>query len=403
VIDSRAQTILAVNSGSSSLKVGLFQVDDELTEVGSIIADGIGTPSSRLKSTGISDDSSRHGLTLADHDAAIRAVLGRLNAQSLGTSLTGIGYRIVHGGRKYTTSGCRIDESTLAYLDEVTQLAPEHMPQALTAVRLFRQEFPSLPHVACFDTAFHRTMSSLAQQYPLPDTRDTADIIRYGFHGLSCESVLMQLRRVDPDAVNGRLVIAHLGNGASMTAIRYGQSVDTTMGFTPTGGLMMGTRTGDLDPGVLLYLLSTGRMTLVEVNELVNRCSGLKGVSGWTSEMRDLLHSSGTDPKAANAIALYCYLARKQLGALSTVLGGLETLVFTGGIGEHAPAIRSGICANLDFLGVALNENRNERDATVISRDDARVTVRVLPSDEDRVIAQHTYASIKGEIDDIPL
>jgi acetate kinase len=224
-----------------------------------------------------------------------------------------------------------------------------------------------------------------------------AGVIRYGFHGLSYEYIMQALRVVDPQAANGRVIIAHLGNGASMAAVRGGQSVETTMGFTPTGGLVMGTRTGDLDPGVLLYLLQTRGMPAEQVNDLVNRQAGLLGVSGISADMRDLLEREAHDPAAAAAVDLFCYQARKFLGALAAVLGGVETLVFTGGIGEHAAPIRARICAGLAFLGLEIDAGRNQQHAPVISPDDAPVTVRVIATDEDRMIARHTYRLITHE------
>jgi acetate kinase len=254
-----------------------------------------------------------------------------------------------------------------------------------------------VPQVACFDTAFHRTLPPVAQRYPLPRALHDAGVVRYGFHGLSYEYIMQALRAVDPDAANGRVIVAHLGNGASMAAVRDGQSIDTTMGFTPTGGLVMGTRTGDLDPGVLLYLLQTRGMPAEQVNTLVNRQAGLLGVSGISADMRDLLEREAREPAAAAAVDLFCYQARKFLGALAAVLGGIETLVFTGGIGEHAAPIRARICASFEFLGLEIDAGRNQQHAPVISPDGASVTVRVIPTDEDRMIARHTYRLITHE------
>jgi acetate kinase len=383
-----------VNSGSSSLKIGLFEPGDPFQEIGSISADGIGTDASRIQSDGLLDAPSPTSLTLADHAAAIRATLDHLDATGIRSAVSGIGHRVVHGGGRYLAPWHLIDDEMLRELRRLVPLAPEHLPQAIAGIEKFRHAFPSIPHVACFDTAFHRTLNPLARQYPLPHTADTAEIVRYGFHGLSCESVLEQFKGLDPKAAAGRLVIAHLGNGSSMTAVRNGQSVETTMGFTPTGGLMMGTRTGDLDPGVLLYLMSAKGMDVEALRRLVNKQSGLKGVSGRTSEMRELLE--GADADAANAVALYCYLARKQLAGLIAVLGGIETLVFTGGIGEHAAPIRAGICADFEFAGIALDTARNAHDDSIISARASRVCVRVIPTDEDRVIARHTLSALRG-------
>jgi acetate kinase len=316
--------------------------------------------------------------------------------------VVGIGHRIVHGGRSFSAFHV-IDDRLIDELRALVPLAPEHLPQAISAIEHFADAFPSVRGVACFDTAFHSTMPALARHYPLPKSGHTRDVIRYGFHGLSCESVISTLKSMDESAANGRVIIAHLGNGASMTALRHAKSIDTTMGFTPTGGLMMGSRTGDLDPGVLIFLSSEQKMTPAEIADLVNQQAGLKGVSGLTSDVRELLELAPHNPRAANALDLYCYLARKQLGGLIAVLGGLETLVFTGGVGENAAPIRSGICRNMEFLGLTLDESRNTGNAPVISAVDSAVTVRVIPTDEDRVIALHTLSAIGGETDDVSI
>jgi acetate kinase len=388
--------VLAVNSGSSSLKIGLFELGETLREIGSIEAVGVGTDAARIRSAGVLEAPSPADVTLSDHDAAIQAVLALLDANAARARVAAAGHRVVHGGRRYLDSWHLIDDEMMQELQRLVPLAPEHLPQAIAGIERFRAAFPSIPHVACFDTSFHRTLTPLARQYPLPHTPDTADIVRYGFHGLSCESVLEQL---DPAAALGRLVIAHLGNGSSMTAVRDRKSVETTMGFTPTGGLMMGTRTGDLDPGVLLSLMSAKDMSGEALRRLVNKQSGLKGVSGQTSEMRQLLEDAG--PDAANAVALYCYLARKQLAGLIAVLGGIDTLVFTGGIGEHAAPIRDGICADFEFAGIVLDEGQNAAGDPIISAATSTVTVRVVPTDEDRVIARHTMLALQGGVDAI--
>lgn len=398
-----ARLILAVNSGSSSLKLGVFVCGDPLANWASLQVDGIGTDTACVRYCRSGESPETEDIASPDHDAAIRTAISWLQRKQISFGLAGVGHRIVHGGQKYAVNGYLIDDAMQAELNEIVSLAPEHMPQAMAAIQLFRESFPDIPHVACFDTAFHHTMPPLARQYPLPELPHTRDVIRFGFHGLSCESVMAHLRLIDPRAADGKIVVAHLGNGASMTAIRSGQSVDTTMGFSPTGGLMMGTRTGDLDPGALLYLLTHGYARPESLAELVNRQSGLKGVSGSTSDMATLLEQSARDTRAANAIALYCYLARKQLGGLVTVLSGLDTLIFTGGIGEHAPAIRAAICDDLNFLGVAIDSKRNVENGAVVSADNSEVVVRVIPTDEERIIAHHTYATIGGKAHGISL
>jgi len=268
-------------------------------------------------------------------------------------------------------------------------LDPDHLPQALAAVAAVGRAFPALPQVACFDTAFHARMPRVAQTYALPRALEAEGVRRYGFHGLSYEYIMARLREIDPEAARGRVVIAHLGNGASMAAVRAGESVETTMGFTPTGGLVMGTRTGDLDPGVLLYLLQERGLDAAALSDLVNHEAGLLGVSGSSGDMQDLLAREATDERAAEAITLFCYQARKFLAAMAAALGGLDTLVFTGGIGEHAPAIRARLCNGLAFLGIALDGSRNAAGDAVISAAGSAVTIRVVPTDEEVMIARH--------------
>ena len=306
-----------------------------------------------------------------------------------------MGHRVVHGGIHYSEPQ-RVTPELIAALRELIPIAPDHMPQAVQAIQAAVEAYPGLPQVACFDTAFHRHMPRTAQLYPLPRHLADEGVVRYGFHGLSYESILRELRALAPREAEGRVVIAHLGNGASMAAVRGGIGIDTTMGFTPAGGLMMGTRPGDLDPGVLLYLLVERGMTPAAVNELVNQQAGLLGVSGISADMRDLLEKEATDAQAAEAITLFCYQARKYLGALVAVLGGLDTLVFTGGIGEHAAPVRLRICEGLDFLGIRIDPDRNAAHAPAISREGGPVTVRVLRTDEDLMIARHTSELLTG-------
>jgi acetate kinase len=257
--------------------------------------------------------------------------------------------------------------------------------------------YPAVPQVACFDTAFHSRMPRVARLYALPRRLAEEGIIRYGFHGLSYEYVMEELRRLEPEAAAGRVVVAHLGNGASMAAVRGGVGVDTTMGFTPTGGLVMGTRSGDLDPSVPLYLLGERGLTPAEVSDLLNKQAGLQGVSGTSADMRDLLDREPDDRRAAEAVALFCYQAKKFLGALAAALGGLDALVFTGGIGEHSATVRERVCEGLEFLGIRLDPDRNGAHSPVISSDATAVTVRVVPTDEDLMVARHTRRLIEKE------
>lgn len=289
----------------------------------------------------------------------------------------------------------RVTPELTATLEALVPLASDQLAHALQAIQAIAAAYPDLPQVACFDTAFHRHMPRTAQLYPLPRHLGEEGMIRYGFHGLSYEYIMQALRATVPQEAEGRVIISHLGNGASMVAVRGGVGIDTSMGFTPAGGLMMGTRPGDLDPGVLLYLLAQAGMTPAALDELVNRQAGLLGVSGISADMRDLLAKESADPRAAEAIALFCYQARKYLGALAAVMGGLDTLVFTTGIGEHVASVRSRICDGLEFLGIKLDLHRNEVHAPVISRERSAVVVRVLRTGEDLMIARHTRELIE--------
>jgi acetate kinase len=306
-----------------------------------------------------------------------------------------VGHRVVHGGARFSGPAL-LDAATEEAIEELAELAPLHNGPALAAIRALREALgPGVPQVACFDTAFHSRMPRVARLFALPRHLADEGILRYGFHGLSYEYVMGELGVLDPDAARSRVVIAHLGNGASMVAIRNGESIDTTMGFTPIGGLAMGTRSGDLDPGVLLHLLRSKGMTRAALNDLVNRRAGLLGVSGTSADMRDLLSREAADARAAEAVALFCYQAKKFLGALAAALGGLDTLIFTGGIGEHAAPVRWRICGGLEFLGLRLDASHNAEHAPVVSGDDSPVTVRVIPTDENLMVARYTRKLVR--------
>jgi acetate kinase len=382
--------ILTINCGSSSLKAAVFELEPDAHRILSATAERVGLSGSSLRVRDASGAALHEAeVALPDFAAAIRETLAALRRTGLADPPTAIGHRVVHGGQHYSAPA-RIDDALLDTLRQVTPLAPDHLPQAIVAIRATAEAFPSVPQIACFDTAFHRHMPRVAQLYALPRDLIESGIERYGFHGLSYEYILSELRREAPEAARGRLIIAHLGNGASMAAVRDGASQDTTMGFTPTGGLVMSTRTGDLDPGVLLYLLEERGQSPADLRELVNAHAGLLGLSQTSPDMRDLLAREQADVRAADAIELFCYTARKTVGALAAVLGGLDTLIFTGGIGEHAASVRWRICADLGFLGVRLDDTRNDASAAVISPNGSPITVRVMPTDEDLMIARHT-------------
>ena len=277
----------------------------------------------------------------------------------------------------------------MADLRQLTAYDPDHLPGEIALIEAFQHRHPQLRQVACFDTAFHKNMPRVAQLLPLPRRYAAQGLRRYGFHGLSYSYLLAELgRRAGPAAAQGRVILAHLGSGASLAAVRGGQPQDTSMGFTPAAGLVMGTRPGDLDPGVAAYLLQADKLTPSQFNHLIHHESGLLGVSETSADMRDLLAAQATDERAAEAVALFCYQARKWVGAYAAVLGGLDTLVFAGGVGEHAPEVRARICAGLEFLGIALDAAHNAANAAVISTAASRVTVHVIPTDEERMLAE---------------
>jgi acetate kinase len=385
--------LLAVNTGSSSVKAAVFDVGEDASRELSVRADGLGSGESTLRVTsarGTVQEVERVGRL--HQTRAMERVLKAIAEHHPLETLDGVGHRVVYGGRTYSTPQ-RVTPETMKSLADLLPLDPEHLPQALAAIEAVEHACPGIEQVVCFDTAFHRHMPGVAQIYPLPSPY-REQLIRYGFHGLSYEYVMSQLAVLDPAAARGRVVVAHLGNGASMAAILNGRSVDTTMGLTPLGGLMMGTRTGDLDPGVMLQLGATlGHEALTD---LVTRQSGLLGVSGISSDVRELLARQDSDAAAAEALALFVYTARKYLGALIAVLGGLDALVFTGGIGEHASAIREGICRDFAYAGLTIDQHRNTRGEPVISREGAAVTVRVIETDEEVVIARHTASVIRN-------
>ena len=388
--------MMTINTGSSSLKAALYQVGPPEQLDLAVNAERIGQDGGRLR---IRDARGEIVLDqkgdLPDYAAALQAWFSWLQRQGLDKDLAAVGHRVVHGGSQYREP-CRITPDVTAALQALVPIDPEHLPQALGAMAAVSQAYPAIPQVACFDTAFHRQMPRVAQMFALPRTLWDAGVLRLGFHGLSYEYIMQKLRAEDPVAADGRVVIAHLGNGASMAAVRAGSGVDTTMGFTPTGGLMMGTRSGDLDPGVLLHLMSTKGLDARALDRVVNHEAGLVGVSETTNDMRALLAARATDPRAALAVEMFCYHARKTIGALVAALGGLEMLVFTGGIGEHAAPIRAQICESLAHLGLIIDAERNAAHARSIASDGARCRALVVPTDEERQVAHHTQRVIEG-------
>jgi len=303
-------------------------------------------------------------------------------------ALTAVGHRVVHGGPKYYKPQ-RITAEMITELKQLSPFDPDHMPEELLLTEAFHRRFPDLPQVACFDTAFHHDLPRVAQMLPIPRRYEARGVRRYGFHGLSYEFLMEELARLaGPDAAQGPVILAHLGNGASLAAVRNRRSIDTSMSFTPTAGVPMSTRTGDLDPALVWYLARTEKMSAKQFNHMVNFQSGLLGISETSSDMRDLLEHETQDVRAAEAIALFCYQVKKWIGSFAAVLGGIETLVFAGGIGENAPAVRARICDGLGFLGIELEEKQNAANQGVISAVSSRVVVRVIHTDEEQIIAK---------------
>ncbi|HMH19087.1 MAG TPA: acetate/propionate family kinase [Burkholderiales bacterium] len=388
-VKSAGKNILTINGGSSSIKFALFAADRTLSRTLTGQIERIGTPGAVLS---VRDADSGEGFTrpvaAENHLSAAGALMDCIEERQQDGVLAAVGHRVVHGGPNCHEPQ-RLTPELVEELRGLIPLAPDHLPAEILLIETFRRRFPQLPQIACFDTAFHHDLPRVAQLLPIPRRYQSQGVRRYGFHGLSYEFLMGELIRTEGAAVaRGRIVLAHLGNGASLAAVREGRPVDTSMGFTPAAGVPMSTRSGDLDPGLLWYLARTEGMDAKQFHELVNFKSGLLGVSETSSDMRDLLRREAEDPRAADAVALFCYQIRKWIGAFAAALGGLDTLVFAGGIGENAPAVRTRICAGLGFLGIELDSARNEKNADPISADVARVKVRVMPTNEELVIAR---------------
>ncbi len=379
--------VLTFNGGSSSIRFAVFDA----------------APAPRRRLTGKVDRIGLGGTNLSVQDpsgapaaprriagrgrqGALDALFGWIEQHPLFPSVRAVGHRVVHGMRR--TEPERLTPRLVADLRRIVPYDPEHLPGEIALIEEFGRRHPRLPQVACFDTAFHRAMPDVAKRLPIPRRYGSQGVERYGFHGLSYAYLLAELRRLDPAAAQGRLVLAHLGNGASLAAVRRGRCVDTSMGFTPAAGLVMSSRSGDLDPGLSYFLARTEKMSPAAFQRMTSHESGLLGVSATSSDVRDLLAREPRDRRAAEALELFCYQARNWIGAYAAALGGLETLVFAGGIGENAPVIRRRICRGLEFLGVALDAGRNSTNAPLISSAASRVKVRVIRTDEELMIAR---------------
>jgi acetate kinase len=387
MMKSAPPCILTINGGSSSIRFAVYEAAAEPRRRLHGKVERIGLRDTRLIVQDAAGGSGLHRrLAATGHRSAVAALLQWLESQPLFTAINAVGHRVVHGMSR--AAPARVTPRLLAELRRTRPYDPEHLPREIEMMEAIRRRHPRLPQVACFDTAFHRTTPRIARLLPIPRSYAARGVQRYGFHGLSYAYLLEELGRLDPAAIRGRIILAHLGNGCSLAAVHHGASIDTSMGFTPTSGLMMGSRTGDLDPGLAYYLARTEGMTAAKFQRMVNHDSGLLGVSGTSSDMRDLLAREARDPRAAEAIALFCYQARKWIGAYAAALGGLDTLVFAGGIGENSPLIRERICQGLRFLGVNLQRMRNARNSTLISSNRGQVRVRVMRTDEELMIAR---------------
>jgi len=381
--------ILTINGGSSSIKFALFEAGDSLRRILEGGIERIGLPEATLRVKGLNPaDNFSRPVTAPDHTVAVSALMDWIEERGGRDALTAVGHRVVHGGPKYSQPQ-RITAEMVEELLQLSAFDPEHLPEEIQLTKAFHRRFPDLPQVACFDTAFHHDLPRVARLLPIPRRYEAQGVRRYGFHGLSYAYLMGELARLaGREAAQGRVILAHLGNGSSLAAMHRGKSVDTSMSFIPTAGVPMSTRSGDLDPGLVWYLARTEHLDAKRFNEMVNFQSGLLGVSETSSDMRDLLEHETQDVRAAEAVALFCYQVKKWIGAFAAALGGLDTLVFAGGIGENAPVVRARICDGLGFLGMELDEKRNAGNEGVISAETSRVPVRVIPTDEERMIAK---------------
>ena len=380
--------ILTINGGSSSLKFALFALADRPERLLSGRVERIGMEGTRLIVAEANRRQENSQVEAADQAAAVNLLIESLGHSIKLSNIAVVGHRVVHGGNRFYRPEL-ITPEILKELSKIVPYDPDHLPGEIEAIETFRRLDPELPQVACFDTAFHHDLPRVAQIIAIPRRYEAAGVRRYGFHGLSYAYLMEELARVaGPGEARGRVILAHLGSGASLAAVREGRCIETTMGLTPTSGMVMGTRCGDIDPGLVRYLMRAKGLTIDQFHDLVNHESGLLGVSETSPDLRDLLSGQDDDIRAAEAVALFCYRAKTWLGALAAALGGLDTLIFAGGIGENSPEARRRICEGLEFLGIALDESRNAANAPIISTEHGRVAVRVIPTDEESLIAR---------------
>jgi len=377
--------ILIINGGSSTIKFALYSADKSLTSLLQGKIDRIGLKDTTLTFRQEKEDKQDTiKVEATDHSSAANFLMNWLEKQDRFSTVKVVGHRVVQGMNH--TSPELITSELLEEFHRIIPYDPDHLPDEISLIETIRQRHPKLTQIACFDTSFHSTMPRVAKLLPIPRRFDTKGIQRYGFHGISYSYLMEELTRIEGfKAAHGRVILAHLGSGASMAAVHKGKSIDTSMGFTPAGGIMMGTRPGDLDPGVAWYMMRSENLTPKQFNTLINHESGLLGVSETSPDMHDLLGNQTSDIRAAEAVELFCYQAKKWIGAFAAALGGL---VFSGGMGENAPEIRARVCDGLEFLGIGLDEKRNEVNASVISTDNSRVKVRMIKTDEERMMAK---------------
>lgn len=381
--------VLAINGGSSSIKFALYRMGESPQRRlhGSVDRIGLAGTASAF-SDDVRNAEERRDIGEVDRGMAADIVIDWLERSAGLQSIDVVGHRVAHGGSRHVEPQF-VSDDLLGALRGISGYAPEHLPAEIALIDRFSERLPRLPQVACFDTAFHRTMPDVARTLAIPARLRAGGVERYGFHGLSYAYLMEALaREAGAEAARGRIVLAHLGNGASLAAVHGGRSVDTSMAFTPAAGVPMSTRSGDIDPGLVLYLAQTEGMTPQAFNDMVNHQSGLLGVSETSGDVRDLLEREAHDPRAALALALFCYHVKKRIGAFAAALGGVDSIVFAGGIGENAPAIRARIFAGLEFLGVDLDPGRNARNAALISSPSSRVGVRVIHTNEEVMIAR---------------
>lgn len=389
--------LLVINPGSSSVKAMAYDESELEKALNSVSIEGIGTGQATLLPGSVFDENIIQHVDAPDYITAVRLIREWLEDEMGESVISVIGYRIVHGGERYKQP-TKIDGEAIEYLRSITSLAPNHMPGAIDCVEAFRAVYPEVAHVACFDTAFFSEMPKVNQTLPIPKSISEEGVRRYGFHGLSYEYLLESFQDHEGEvAARGRVILAHMGNGVSLTACRDGRPVDTTMGFTPVSGVPMSTRTGDIEPGVIFYLMREKGMTLEEISDMVTKRSGLLGISGDTSDMYHLLQHQHENESSALAVEYFCYEIKKQIGAYIAALGGVDSIIFAGGIGERSDEIRARVLEGLGFIGVVIDPERNKRNARLISGDDSSVGVHVIPTHEDIIIAKQAMALYEGE------